>query len=224
MGRIITIADVDRSVKHRGSQDLIDLLTQWEDCSIPFSKTFKWEHWGVFGVLSDFVLNYIKGDIIEIGVVESSVFLTKLALKYNRTVYHCDFEAGKIINSWTVDGYFDPVCSITFNGSSDEFFDYFKFPPIALGFIDGDHNYEQVKKDFDNLFLLLVDDGYIFLHDTYPISEEYCYDYKCGTVYKLRQELEQRNDIDCFTFTKSAFDVGLTMVRKKPKNLEYFKE
>jgi len=223
MGRIITLEDVDASVEHAGSKELMELLAQWENCSIPFSKTFGWNRWGILGVLCDFVLYFTKGDIIEIGVVESSIFLTKLAKKYDRIAYHCDAQYGKIANSWTVDGYFDISHSITFQGGSDEFFKFFNFPQIALGFIDGDHLYEQVKRDFDNLFELLVDDGYIFLHDTYPPSEEYCNENYCGTVYKLRQELEERKDIDCFTFTHSAFEVGLTMVRKKPKELDYFK-
>jgi len=65
--------------------------------------------------------------------------------------------------------------------------------PIALGFIDGEHTYEQVKKDFWNIYKLLVEGGYIFLHDTYPLNEDYLTPTTCGDVYKFRQELEVRS-------------------------------
>lgn len=215
---------IDRDREHPGSRELMDMVAQWEDCSIPFSKTFGWERWGLLGVLSDFVLHYTPGHIVEIGVCESSIFFTKLAQKYDRKVYHCDIQQSVVTNCKTVEGYFSPERSEVYCCSSDDFFRDVELPPIALGFIDGDHNYEQVKKDFENLLPHVVDNGYIFLHDTYPPSSEWLGPSACGTVFQFRQVLEQNAQIDCFTFTRSAWDVGLTMVRKKPRSLPYFQE
>jgi len=200
----------------------MNTIAQWEPGPLPVSKNLGWTRWGLLGVLGDFVLNYTKGCIVEIGLCESSIYLTWLAKKYGRKTFHCDIQLGIIINMKTVDGYFTDDATI-FGGSSDDFFKETEIPPVALGFIDGDHTYEQVKKDFDNLFPLMVDDGYIFLHDTYPPQETWLGESQCGTVYKLRQELEKRKDLDCFTFTHSAMEVGMTMVRKKPKDLPYFR-
>ena len=199
--------------EHKGSRDLYDQVANWEDSSIPFSKTFGWTRFGLLGVLSDYVLSYTQGDVVEIGICETSIFFTKLAYKYKRKVFHCDIQRSVIENCKTVKGYFKHD-SVIFCGSSDKFFKEVNFTPIALGFIDGDHNYEQVKRDFDNLFKHIVKGGFIFLHDTWPPSKEWTTENKCGTVYKLREELESMSNIECFTFTKSAWDVGLTMIRK----------
>ena len=113
-------------------------------------------------------------------------------------------------------GYFGKNSEV-FNMKSDEFFERLEVkmarqPKFALAFIDGDHTYEQVRKDFNNTFKLVVKGGYIFLHDTYPPDESWTVPEKCGTVYKLREDIETW--ANCFTFERSAFDVGLTMIRK----------
>ncbi len=38
--------------------------------------------------------------------------------------------------------------------------------PIAMGFVDGDHTYEQARRDFENLDRFLVPGGYALLDDT----------------------------------------------------------
>ncbi len=231
---------------HPGSKDLMETVAQWcPTCDFPFSRSMGWERWGVLGVLSDFALYYNAGDILEVGVCESSIFLTKLAQKYNRAAYHCDIQRSVIENCLTVPGYFSNDYKLYYEGqsvdtnfgkigarqafiycgSSDSFFKDVVFPPIALCFIDGDHSYEQVKKDFWNAFKYLIPNGYIFMHDTYPPNEQYLELNACGTVYKFKQELEQSRDLlEIFTFPRSAWDVGLTVCRKKPDNLPYFKK
>ena len=209
--------------EHKGCRGTMDYIAQWEPCSIPISKNLIWGRFGILGIMGDFVLRHTPGAIAEIGVGESSVFLTRLARIWGRTVYHCDISKGEIKNCFTVPGFFDKEETV-FVGTSDDFFKEMVIPPIALGFIDGNHNYDFVKRDFDNMFSLLVDHGFLFMHDMYPPTEEYLPEYRCGDGYKLRQELEQRSDLDIFTFPHAAMGVGFTMVRKLPKDLPYYRE
>lgn len=204
-------------MEHPGSRDLMDFVSpkQWEDSTIPFSKKLKWERWGLLGILCDYVLHYTPGDIIEVGVCESSIYLSFLAKKYQRKIYHNDIQQSVIENCKTVPGYFLPDAVIV-QDSSDNFFQLTNFTPIALTFIDGEHTYEQVKKDFENALHLTVPNGYIFLHDTLPPGTEWLMENACGDVYRLRKELDKRSDLDVFTFNHSAWSVGLTMVRKIP--------
>jgi hypothetical protein len=207
-------------MEHPGSRELYDRVANWEPGPLPFSKEFGWERWGLLGVLADFVLHYTQGCIIEIGICETSIFFSKLSAKYDRKVYHCDVQQSVIVNCHTVPGYFGPN-STTYIMASDEFFKTVKFDcPAAIVFIDGDHIYEQVRKDFINALRVLAPNGYIFLHDTAPPNKEWIGETRCGTVYKLRQELERDKTFDVFTFRNSAWDVGLTMVRNRKNGYE----
>lgn len=184
----------------------------------PLFVNYSWNKWRFFAVLSDFILFHTKGDIVEIGIGITSTFFTVLSKKYKRKIYHCDTDKVKVEQYLlkNID------CNSVFLGFSDDFFKKVKLTPIALGFIDGDHMYEQAKRDFDNLFPYVVDDGFIFIHDTYPPTEDQLAKQACGTSYLLRQKLEKDSRVDCFTFTKSAFNVGLTMARKKSKDLPFY--
>jgi len=208
--------------EHKATRELYDLVTNWDKDALHFSKTFGWERWGLFGVLVDYVLWSVHGCVVEVGPGESSIFLTLAAEKYCRQTFHCDIQSGVIENYNSVKGYFKKD-AVFYKGPSDEFFRDTQIPPIALAFIDGGHMYEQVKRDFDILFNLLVDNGYIFLHDTYPPGDDWLHENACGTGYKFRQELQDREDVDCFTFVTSAQGVGLTMIRKKAENLPFFR-
>jgi len=212
-------------MEHPGSRDLMDFISpaQWEKIGIPYSDKLSWERWGLFGVLADYVLRYIYGDIIEVGVCETSIYISFLAKKYNRKTYHNDIQPAVIENCQTVPGYFLPD-AVLVKDSSDNFFKNTTFTSIALAFIDGDHTYEQVKKDFENVMPLMVPNGHIFLHDTLPLSDEYLPPHKCGDVYRFRQELDGRKDLDVFTFNHSAWSVGLTMVRVKPIGEPHYRQ
>jgi hypothetical protein len=194
-------------MEHEGLKNLYEQV---------INGNWMWERWGLLGVLSDYVLMYTNGDIIEIGCGESSIHLSKLAEKYNRVCYHIEYSKSGVENMRNTKGYFGEK-SVVYNVKSDEFFEMETPTPLALGFIDGDHDYDVVKNDFDSIWEVLVPNGYIFLHDTLPPSSAWKVPEKCGTVYYLREDLEAINDVlDIFTFPRSAFDVGLTMVRKKP--------
>jgi hypothetical protein len=208
---------------HKGSKELYERIGTWHDLPIPFTKEFGWNRWGLMGILADFVLHYTQGDIIEIGIGESSIYFTRLARKYKRKVYHVDRGSSDYINLFSVPDFFDKT-NILYVGPSDEFFKEIKFTEIALVFIDGDHMYDQMKKDFDNSFSLLVENGYIFFHDLHPPDEANTAETRSGDGYRFRKELERRGDIDIFTFPTSSWNAGLTIVRKIPKDAPYYQE
>lgn len=226
---------------HRESQETKDFITNWIHPNFFFSKQDVWHRFGMLGVFGDFVLSCTQGEILEIGVGESSIYLGYLSRKWHRQIYHCDIAPGKILNPLTVDGYLTAqalnlvdeqkapsVLHIDnarfFMVPSDEMFKT-SILPLALSFIDGDHNYEQVKKDFDNVMALTVDNGYVILHDTMPPIEEYTNENRCGTVYRLRQEIEKDPRYDIITLPVGcAISVGLSIVRKKPQNRPYYNE
>jgi len=198
---------------HEPSLETYKDIADWIG-DFPYSLKDKWYRMGFVGVFADYVLSSLPGDILEIGTGESSIYLTKLSLKYGRKIYYCDIEPGKIINPLTVPGYLNPD-GVFFQCSSDKMFET-SLSPLAFVFIDGDHSYKQVKKDFWNAYRHLVEDGFILLHDTYPPDLSWTNDYQCGEVYKLRLELEKDERFDCVTLTRgTAMNVGLTIVRKR---------
>jgi hypothetical protein len=201
-----------KKMEHKGLKDLHDKVVRGD---------FLWERWGLLRCLSDFVLNFSHGDILEIGCGESSIHFSRLAEMYDRKCYHIEFSKSGVENMKNTKGYFGKNSQV-FNMKSDSFFSAIEtagigHPNLAIAFIDGDHVYEQSKRDFYNVLPYVVDTGMIFLHDTYPRTKDWTVPQRCGTVYLLRKELEERDDLDVFTFTRTAFDVGLTMIRKKIK-------
>jgi hypothetical protein len=80
-----------------------------------------------------------------------------------------------------------------------------------------------VSRDFWNINDHLVDDGFVFIHDTYPPDQSWTVDHKCGTVNQLRIDLESLDGWEVFTFPFTAFNVGLTMVRRKKDRKWEFK-
>lgn len=195
-----------------------------------------------FRILYDFgqyVLNGVHGDILEIGVGESSYYLSRLAEDFKRRLFHCDISPSKIINPMSVPGYLSAATDLTyfeerdatpplgrvvcFGGASDQFFQRIDFPAIAYAFIDGDHNYAQAKKDFWNTWPLLSENGVIALHDTFPPDETWIDENKCGDVFLLRKELQlETAQMDVFTLTRGcAIGVGMTFVRKKKANPKF---
>lgn len=226
-------------MEHRGSKETHEYIADWIAPNFFFSIRDVWHRMGILGVFGDYVLSCTQGCIVEIGCGESSIYLSHLARKYSRKIYHCDIAPDKIINPLTIAGYMTEHAldmahsmgqleqrnSLFFIGSSDDLFKNANPTNIALSFIDGDHNYDQAKKDFDNLFERTVDNGYICLHDTYPPDPSYLPDNRCGDVYRLRQELEKNPRINTITLPRgTAMGVGFTICRKKPAKLEYYNE
>mgnify|MGYP001589012461 FL=1 len=141
---------------HPGSKETYEKIADWGGGDLPFSKFLRWDRMGLLGILADYFLNYSKGNILEIGAGESTVYFTYLAKKYNRKAYFCDIQQSIYVNALTVPGYFDEDVVIIredgtkrssyakntlFIGSSDAFFKEVELPQIAGALIDGGHFY-----------------------------------------------------------------------------------
>ena len=99
-----------------------------------------------------------------------------------------------------------------YNGYTDDF-SRDELPKIKFNyaFIDADHKFESVIKDFRNIYKYIDINGIIFLHDTYPTMEimvnDYCFDcYKTPLAIK-----EEFKNIEILTL---PLNPGVTIIRK----------
>ncbi len=95
--------------------------------------------------------------------------------------------------------------------TTDEFFEnnLEKFDAI---FIDADHEYKQVKKDFMHSLDILNFDGIIFIHDTDPAQKHLIDPGYCGDSYKIVDWIHRvYPNLDCLTLP--ICEPGLTIVR-----------
>lgn len=121
----------------------------------------------------------------------------------------------------------DPVAQIeprpntlVANATSDAFFavehNREKCRGFDLAFIDGDHSYEQARRDFENLAELAGPQSIIALHDVIPMDERTATpqaqsSFHTGDVWKLMADIvhEQR---DLIAFTVACPPTGLGIV------------
>ena len=110
----------------------------------------------------------------------------------------------------------DPSSGGTIRDTSDNFFkkNNVKFDII---FIDGLHEYDQVKKDIDNSLLFLNDNGVIFLHDCMPMRFMYQAVPRAtglwnGDVWKNIVESRTKTEIDTYVIHA---DHGIGMILKR---------
>lgn len=172
------------------------------------------ENWIILDRLADVILNNVKGCIVDIGIGASTYVLCKHNERFKRNHYSCD--PNQRICDWA-----SQWGSTIFKGRSLDFIKQFdRNQEIALMFVDGAHIYEVVMEEVKFFLEQTANGGVIFLHDTYP-PEKWIRDEGkrgCGSVYKARQELEKRDDVQIFTWIYTAFNCGLTMITKKEEN------
>lgn len=105
--------------------------------------------------------------------------------------------------------------------TTDDFFKTFNQKADVI-FIDADHNFEQVKIDFENALNCLSVHGIIFLHDTDPSRKEFLGPMACGDSYKMNEWL-QENHPELNMITLPITIAGLTIVnRDKDRRLLKF--
>ena len=171
--------------------------------------------WPVLKELSEIVLFFKPYCVVEVGAGESTIVLAGVTQKAGVVFHSVDIRPEKTCK-YHRNHFYHNMWSQDFMKTFDE------RPAIVL--IDGDHRYETAKKEFDFFFDKLVPGGMMFIHDTMPPHEAFLKETACGDVYKLRQELEKRDDLDCLTFPYTAQFMGLTVVMKKENDLNYWEK
>ena len=117
----------------------------------------------------------------------------------------------------------DPSSGGNIRKTSDDFFKDNK-ETFDLVFIDGLHEYSQVKKDILNSLKFLNKDGLILVHDCLPesMSKQAVPRYRMiwnGDVWKAIVDLRQNDNIEIYT---CEMDQGIGIIQQK-KNTEILK-
>ena len=101
---------------------------------------------------------------------------------------------------------------IFFEMTTAEFFqkEIEKLPPTELAFIDADHSFDSVRKDFIGVYSYMAKGGIILLHDTFPENDSYKRPGLCDDCYKMRDWLKN-NGYNSITLPCPP---GLTLVEK----------
>lgn len=110
----------------------------------------------------------------------------------------------------------DPTSGGNIKKTSDEFF-FDNTETFDLVFIDGLHEYNQVKNDIINSLKFLNENGIILVHDCLPdsMSKQAVPRYRMtwnGDVWRAIVDLRQRNDIEIYT---CEMDQGIGVIQKK---------
>lgn len=114
--------------------------------------------------------------------------------------------------------------STFFQMTTDKFFSDFKnsIPKMDVIFIDADHTYESVKKDFLNSLDILNEFGIIILHDTDPMNLHYSQPGYCGNSYKMIDYITNEHP-DLNIVTLPVTQTGISIVnRKKDRRVNKF--
>ena len=159
-------------------------------------------------IIYNFPQNFFRWNLID--------YLNK---KNNYTSYleiGCDkdqlFSKINIENKYGV----DPSCGGNIRKTSDDFFLENKIN-FDLVFIDGLHEYKQVKNDIINSLKFLNKDGIILVHDCMPdsMSKQAVPRYRMswnGDVWKAIVDLRRNKNIEIFT---CEIDQGIAIIQNK---------
>lgn len=85
--------------------------------------------------------------------------------------------------------------------------------PIEMAFIDADHKAEVVFEDFEDLFPYMIENGLLFLHDTFPCNKEFTHPNFCNDSWRVPDMIKKKYGDQCEVLTIPV-QPGLTIVRK----------
>ena len=156
----------------------------------------------------DFLCSWIKPECyLELGV--------RTGVNFQKVAKHCKKAIGVDIAPAPFElsdnmEYYTMYTDDYFNNLSDDV----KFDCV---FIDADHSHEQSLKDFMNVKDRVIEDGFIFFHDTYPYNESLFTPSLCNDVYKTALYIK-KNFIDEFEIVTLPINPGVTIVKKMNRN------
>jgi SAM-dependent methyltransferase len=96
--------------------------------------------------------------------------------------------------------------------STDAFFDNNTDTFDAI-FIDADHEFNQVLKDFRSSLKILNPRGLIFLHDTDPITEHFTAPGLCNNSYLAIMELEKEYEFNLINLPITSEGLGIVQLK-----------
>lgn len=99
-----------------------------------------------------------------------------------------------------------------FEMETDNFFKINK-KKFDIIFIDANHNYTQVKIDFNNSLNILNKFGIIIIHDTDPITQELTESNYCHNSYKIVDYVSKNKELNIITLPIQ--ETGLSLVMRK---------
>ena len=159
---------------------------------------------------------------LEIGV-DSGNTLVEIA-PYCEKVVAVDFKKHESLTRTTI-----PNMEF-YEMTSDDFFKYWKEKKdiesknmkFDVVFIDAWHAADFAFRDFENVFPYVSENGFIFLHDTFPTYANYLDPRLCNDCWKT-PHLIKKNYSQKIEILTIPFLPGLTIVRKLGQELEWMK-
>jgi predicted O-methyltransferase YrrM len=85
--------------------------------------------------------------------------------------------------------------------------------PIEMAFIDADHDSKVAFQDFQDLFPHVIENGLIFLHDTFPCEEKWTANHFCSDSWRVPDMIREKYKTQCEVLT-IPIQPGLTIVKK----------
>jgi predicted O-methyltransferase YrrM len=141
------------------------------------------------------------GKYLELGVYHG--------ITLSRITKHCNYCVGVDIKD-------DRKCFSNYKFILSTTDDFFKSnnESFDIIFIDADHNFESVKKDFVNSLNILNKFGIILIHDTDPVEEVLTRPEMCGDSYKLvKWIVENYKGLNIITLPIT--EAGLTIINRE---------
>lgn len=86
-----------------------------------------------------------------------------------------------------------------------------------MAFIDGDHEKNQVYKDFINVKDRIIEDGIVLMHDSVPMNEKMLDPRLCNNAWEAVAQIK-KEFVNNWEILSLPFNPGITIMRKIPIN------
>lgn len=161
---------------------------------------FPWNRWHA-PIIAAVAASYAKPTYIEIGVYMGDCLHEVAPVCGEAHGVDVSFERLR----------FDVGDARLWEMTSDEFFQSYDGPRPDIVFVDGDHEYEQARRDTHNALAILADAGVLFMHDSWPVFRAATERMVCGGVHRVVEELHADERWEVATIRRWP---GLSMVTR----------
>lgn len=175
--------------------------------------------WIIMDRLAEPILTNVKGCVVEIGLGPSSIVLHRNAWNFGANYHGCDRKHRQC--DWAIEQGIHKIHKMKSQNMLPLITE-----PIAMAFVDGTHRAEYVLIEVEAILKKLAIGGVMFMHDTSPPAKwaDPTGKKRCGNVYIVREDLEEREELYTFTWPYTATGCGLTMVMKKGPKRDYLQQ